>query len=218
MFLIRRLMFVVVFGFMSFSVSASPTEPVEGVEYTRLQQIQPTDSAKKIEVLEFFWYNCPHCFAFEPQLAEWVKKRGDTISFKRVPVGFRESFVPQQKLYYTLETMGKLDTVHRAVFEAIHVQRIKLDKEEAIIDFVEKQGVDRKKFLEIYNSFTVQAKVARVAQLQVAYNIESVPTVAIDGRFITSPSMVGATMRGASEHAMHAAALQTMDALIARKK
>ncbi len=71
--LLRRLMSVVVFGFMSFSVSASPTEPVEGVEYTRLQQIQPTDSAKKIEVLEFFWYNCPHCFAFEPQLAEWVK-------------------------------------------------------------------------------------------------------------------------------------------------
>jgi thiol:disulfide interchange protein DsbA len=95
---------------------------------------------------------------------------------------------------------------------------MKVDKEEAIVDFVEKQGVDRKKFLEIYNSFTVQAKVARVAQLQVAYNIESVPTVAIDGRFITSPSMVGATMRGASEHAMHAAALQTMDALIARKK
>jgi thiol:disulfide interchange protein DsbA len=135
-----RLLSLVLFGLFSLQSAASPTEPVEGVEYTRLQQIQPTDSAKKVEVLEFFWYNCPHCFAFEPQLAEWVKKRGDTISFKRVPVGFRESFIPQQKLYYTLETMGKLDTVHRAVFEAIHVQRIKLDKEEAIIDFVEKQG------------------------------------------------------------------------------
>jgi thiol:disulfide interchange protein DsbA len=216
--ILRRYIALVVFGLMSLQVTASPTEPVEGVEYTRLQQIQPTDSAKKVEVLEFFWYNCPHCFAFEPQLAEWVKKRGDTISFKRVPVGFRESFIPQQKLYYTLETMGKLDTVHRAVFDAIHVQRIKLDKEDAIVDFVEKQGVDRKKFLEVYNSFTVQSKVARVAQLQQAYNIESVPTVAIDGRFITSPSMVGAAMRGTSEHAMHAATLQTMDALIARKK
>lgn len=215
---LRRLITLVIFGLMSFSVSASPAEPVEGVEYTRMQQIQPTDSAKKIEVLEFFWYNCSHCFAFEPQLAEWVKKRGDTISFKRVPVGFRESFIPQQKLYYTLEAMGKLDTVHRAVFEAIHVQRMKLDKEEAIVDFVEKQGLDRKKFLEVFNSFSVQAKVARVAQLQQAYNIESVPTVAIDGRFITSPSLVGATMRSASEHAMHAATLQTMDALITRKK
>lgn len=215
---IHRLLAIALLGFLSLHVSASPTEPVEGVEYTRLSQIQPTDSGKKIEVLEFFWYNCPHCFAFEPQLAEWVKKRGDTIVFKRVPVGFRESFVPQQKLYYALEAMGKLDTVHRAVFDAIHVQKLKLDKEEAIIDFVEKQGVDRKKFLDVYHSFSVQAKVARVAQLQVAYNIESVPTVAIDGRYITSPSLVGANMRGASDHAMHAAALQTMDALIARKK
>ena len=88
----------------------------------------------------------------------------------------------------------------------------------AIIDFVEKQGVDRKKFLEVFNSFSVQSKVARVAQMQALYNIESVPTIAIDGRYITSPSMVGANLRGQSEHALHAATLQVMDALIARKK
>ncbi len=216
--LLQQLIAVASFSLMGLTAAASPAEPAEGVEYTRLQQIQPTESGKKVEVLEFFWYNCPHCFAFEPQLAEWVKKRGDTIVFKRIPVGFRESFVPQQKLYFTLEAMGKLDTVHRAVFDAIHVGRVRLDKEDAIIDFVEKQGVDRKKFLEVYNSFTIQSKVSRVAQLQSQYNIESVPTIAIDGRYITSPSMVGANMRGQSEHALHAATLQVMDALIARKK
>ncbi len=216
--LLQQLIIAASFSLIGLSAAATPAEPVEGVEYNRLKQIQPTDSGKKIEVLEFFWYNCPHCFAFEPQLAEWVKKRGDTIVFKRVPVGFRESFVPQQKLYYTLEAMGKLDTVHRAVFDAIHVGRVRLDKEDAIIDFVEKQGVDRKKFLEVFNSFGVQSKVARVAQLQALYNIESVPTIAIDGRYVTAPSMVGANLRGQSEHAMHAATLQVMDALIARKK
>ncbi len=211
------LMAALSFGFIAASAVASPTEPVEGAEYHRLQNAQPTDTGKKVEVLEFFWYNCPHCFAFEPSLTEWVKKRGDTIVFRRVPVGFRESFVPQQKLYYTLEAMNRMD-VHKQVFEAIHVGRQKLDKEEAILDFIDKHGVDRKKFLEIYSSFGVQSKVSRVRQLQETFRIDGVPTVVIDGQYITSPSIVGATMRGASEQAMNAATLQVMDALIAKKK
>lgn len=205
------------FGLMAFSVSATPTEPVEGVEYQRLQTPQSTDTGKKIEVLEFFWYNCPHCFAFEPSLAEWVKKRGDTIVFRRVPVGFRESFIPQQKLYFTLEIMNRFD-VHRAVFEAVHVARQKLDKEEQIVEFIEKQGVDKKKFLETFNSFTVQSKVNRVRQLMEAYRIDGVPTVVIDGQYITSPSIVGTALRGQSEQALNAATLQVMDALLAKKK
>ena len=215
---LARLMAVVSFGFIAAaSAVASPSEPVEGAEYHRLQNAQPTDTGKKVEVLEFFWYNCPHCFAFEPSLAEWVKKRGDNIVFRRVPVGFRESFVPQQKLYYTLEAMNRMD-IHKQVFEAVHVARQKLDKEDAILEFIDKHGVDRKKFLEVYNSFSVQSKVNRVRQLQEAYRIDGVPTVVIDGQYITSPSIVGQTMRGASEPAMNAATLQVMDALIAKKK
>ncbi|MEK0429406.1 MAG: hypothetical protein RL001_1933 [Pseudomonadota bacterium] len=215
---LAHLMAVVSFGFIATtSVMATPTEPVEGAEYLRLQNAQPTDTGKKVEVLEFFWYNCPHCFAFEPSLTEWVKKRGDSIVFRRVPVGFRESFVPQQKLYYTLEAMNRMD-VHKQVFDAIHSARQKLDKEDAILDFIDKQGVDRKKFLDIYNSFGVQSKVNRVRQLQETYRIDGVPTVVIDGQYITSPSIVGQTMRGASEQAMNAATLQVMDALVAKKK
>lgn len=216
--LIQRLLAVASFSLIALTAAASPAEPVEGVEYLKLKQAQPTDSGKKIEVLEFFWYNCPHCFAFEPQLAEWVKKRGDTIVFKRVPVGFRESFVPQQKMVYALEAMGKLDTVHRAIFDAVHVAHIPLDKEDKIIDFLEKQGVDRKKFVDTFNSFSVQSKVSRVRQLQETYQIDSVPTIVIDGRFVTAPSMAGAGMRGQHEQALHAATLQVMDALIAKKK
>lgn len=215
---LTRLMAVVSFGFIAAaSAVASPTEPVEGAEYHRLQNAQPTDTGKKVEVLEFFWYNCPHCFAFEPSLTEWVKKRGDSIVFRRVPVGFRESFVPQQKLYYTLEAMNRMD-VHKQVFEAVHVSRQKLDKEDAILEFIDKHGVDRKKFLEIYGSFSVQSKVNRVRQLQETYRIDGVPTVVIDGQYITSPSIVGQTMRNASEQAMNAATLQVMDALVAKKK
>ena len=214
---LKQWMVVASIGLMAFSVAASPTEPAEGVEYQRLQTPQPTDTGKKTEVLEFFWYNCPHCFVFEPALAEWVKKRGDTIVFRRVPVGFRESFIPQQKLYYTLEALNRFD-VHRTVFDAVHVGRQKLDKEEQIIEFIEKQGVDKKKFVDTFNSFSVQSKVNRVRQLMEAYRIDGVPTVVIDGQYITSPSIVGSTLRGQSEQALNAATLQVMDALLAKKK
>jgi thiol:disulfide interchange protein DsbA len=216
--LIHRLLAAASFCLIALTAAASPADPVEGVDYLKLKQAQATDSGKKIEVLEFFWYNCPHCFAFEPQLAEWAKKHSDTIVFKRVPVGFRESFIPQQKMVFALEAMGKLDAVHRAVFDAVHVAHIQLDKEDKIIDFVEKQGVDRKKFIDTFNSFGVQSKVSRVRQLQETYQIDSVPTIVIDGRYVTAPSMVGAGMRGQPEQALHAATLQVMDALIAKKK
>ncbi len=215
--LLQRLFFLASVGLIALSAAASPTNPVEGAEYHRLQNAQPTDTGKKVEVLEFFWYNCPHCFAFEPALAEWSKKRADNIVLRRVPVGFRDSFIPQQKLYYTLEAMNRLD-LHRVVFDAIHLGRQRLDREEAIIEFIEKQGVDRQKFLDVFNSFSVQSKVKRARQLQDIYRIEGVPTVIIDGQYLTSPSIVGASMRGQSEAAMNAATLQVMDALISKKK
>ncbi len=215
--LLQRLFVIASFGFIASSAVAAPNAPVEGVEYQRLQQAQPTDTGKKVEVLEFFWYNCPHCYQFEPHFAEWIKKQGDHIVVKRVPVVFRESFVPQQKLYYTLEAMNRLD-LHRVVFDAIHAGHQKLDREEQIMAFIEKQGVDMKKFTDTYNSFSVQSKVGRVPQLQATFRLEGVPTVVIDGQYITSPSIVGQAMRGASEAQMNAATLQVMDALVAKKK
>ncbi len=214
--LLQRLFVIASFGFIASSAVAAPNAPVEGVEYQRLQQAQPTDTGKKVEVLEFFWYNCPHCHEFEPHLAEWAKKQGDRIVLKRVPVGFRDSFVPQQKLYYALEAMNRLD-LHKNVFDAIHVKRQKLDREEQIMAFIEQQGVDVKKFADTFNSFTVQSKVNRVRQLQDVYRINGVPTVAIDGQYLTSPSIVGEKLRGLSEDALNRATLQVMDALVAKK-
>jgi thiol:disulfide interchange protein DsbA len=198
------------------TAGATPANPQNGIDYRTLDKAQQTDSGNKVEVTEFFWYSCPHCFAFEPSLAEWVKKQGDKIVFKRVPVAFRESFVPEQKLFYTLEAMGKVDELHKKVFNAIHVDRQRLDNDAAIVNFMVKQGVDKDKFLEVYNSFGVQAKARRATQLQTAYRIDGVPMVAVDGRFLTAPSIVGASVGNQSEQALHAATLQVMDALVAR--
>ena len=195
---------------------ATPAAPVNGAEYRTLDKAQSTDAGKKIEVTEFFWYSCPHCHAFDPALVNWVKKQGENISFKRVPVAFRESFQPQQRLYYALEAMGKLDDMQTKVFHAIHVERKSLDTEAAIADFVATQGIDRKKFVDVYNSFGVQSKLKRAAQLQEAYKIDGVPRVAIDGRYVTSPSIVGATLGSQPEAVLQTSTLQVMDWLMAK--
>ena len=197
------------------TVHASPQAPANGTDYKTLDKAQTTDAPTgKVEVTEFFWYSCPHCFALDPSLIEWVKKQGNAISFKRVPVAFRPSFVPQQKLYYTLEAMGRLGDLHPKVFHAIHVERKPLDTDAAITDYMVSQGMDKAKFLEVYNSFGVQTKVKRASQLQEAYKIDGVPTLAIDGRYLTSPSIVGANMGNQPEPALQAASLQVASWLV----
>ena len=203
-------------AFTMASAGASPAAPQNGVDYRTLDKPQATESGKKIEVTEFFWYSCPHCYSFEPHLAEWVKKQGDKIVFKRVPVNFRESFIPQQKLHYALEAMGKSDEMQPKVFRAIHVERQSLDTDAAILEFVGKHGIDKQKFSEAYNSFGTQAKIKRALTLQEAYKIDGVPTIAIGGKYETSPSIVGSTMGKQPEAALATAALQVMDALLVK--
>lgn len=164
----------------------------EGVNYQRLSQPVPVSApAGKVEVIEFFWYSCPHCNQFEPTLDAWVKKLPPDIAFKRVHVGFRPSFEPQQRLFATLEAMGLVDRLHAKVFQAVHVERQRLDRPESILDWVVKQGVDRAKFAETYNSFGIQSKVKAFSKLSEAYKLEGVPAIGVHGRYLTSPSMAG---------------------------
>lgn len=206
------------FCLVAVTAGASPSNPQNGGDYRTLPQAQPTESGKKVEVTEFFWYACPHCKAFEPDLEAWVKNKGDKIVFKRVPVLFRPEMVPQQRLYYALEAMGKAEEMQMKIFNAIQVDHKNLDNAAAIADFVAQQGIDKQKFVSLYNSFGVETKVKRAVQLQEAYKIDGVPTIAIDGRFITSPGIVGTTMGNQPEAVLHGAALQVMDWLVANAK
>jgi len=197
-------------------VQAAPDNPQNGVDYRTLEKAQQTDSGNKVEVTEFFWYSCPHCNSLEPTLVDWVKKQGDKIAFKRVPVAFRDSMVPQQKLYYTLEAMGKLDELHGKVFDAIHKQRQPTDTDAAITDFAVKNGIDKQKFLDVYNSFGVQSKARRASQLQQSYQIDGVPLLAVDGRYLTSPAIVGQSLGNRPEPVLYGATMQVMDWLVAK--
>jgi thiol:disulfide interchange protein DsbA len=164
--------------------------PEEGVDYLELSKKFPTEAGKgKIEVIEFFWYNCPHCNKFEPQLEDWIKKQQKDVVVRRMPVAFRDDFVPQQRLFYSLEALGKFEQLHKAVFKAIHEQSVKLNTVEQIADWIVTQGVDRQKFLTTYNSFSVSSKAGRAAQIQNQYEVRGVPALGIAGRYYTDGSV-----------------------------
>jgi protein dithiol oxidoreductase (disulfide-forming) len=161
-----------------------------GKDYLPLARPAPVEAASgKVEVIEFFWYNCPHCNAFEPSFEAWAKRLPKEVSLRRIPVAFQESFKPQQQFYYALEAMGLVDKLHARVFQAIHGERKRLDRPDAIADWVATQGVDRAKFVEQFNSFTVAGKITRGNQLTEAYKVEGVPAMGVAGRFYTDGSL-----------------------------
>ncbi|AJG17582.1 thiol:disulfide interchange protein DsbA/DsbL [Cupriavidus basilensis] len=193
---------VAVTGFLM-TAPAQAAAPTSGREYQVLKAPQPV-APGKIEVTEFFWYGCPHCFDFEPELEAWVGKQGKDVVFKRVPVAFRDDLLPHTKIFYALEAIGKLDAMHTKVFNAIHVDRKRMLDPNEIADFMAKNGIDRKAFLDAYNSFSVTTNSQRANKIADAYKVDGVPTVVVQGKYVTSPSIAGTK----------GTAIQTMDYLV----
>lgn len=172
--------------------------PVAGKDYVRLSQPAPVSLPspdKKIDVVEFFWYECPHCNVFEPILQAWTKTLPADVAFRQVPVGFTARHQVAQKAFYALEELGQLEALHMRIFAAIHVQRQRLNTEQAYIDFAAANGVDGAKFASAMRSFSVNTKVNRARQLTDAYKIDGVPAVGVQGRFYTSASLAGTHQR-----------------------
>jgi thiol:disulfide interchange protein DsbA len=184
---------------------AQKSGPQAGTQYQLVSPVQPPESKTKVEVIEFFWYGCPHCYAFEPYIEPWIKKVPSDVLFHRVPAVFNQSWIPHAQLYYSLEVLGEVDRLHGLIFDTIHKQHQTLATEATIGDFLEKNGVDRKKFTEAFNSFSVASKVQHSVQLQGAYKLDGVPTMGIDGRYMTSAPMNGNS---------HEAVLPVVDYLI----
>jgi thiol:disulfide interchange protein DsbA len=164
--------------------------PQEGIEYVTLDKRVPAESNDgKIEVIEFFWYSCPHCNAFEPRFAQWLKTIPKDVVVRRVPVRFRDDFEPQQRMFYTLEAMGKLEALHAKLFTAIHAEKQKLDTLDTLTAWAVKNGLDKAKFTEIFNSFGVATKARRATQLQEAFKVQGVPSLGVAGRFYTDGTL-----------------------------
>jgi len=172
------------------SVAIQAADFTEGVDYKKVAP-QPTDTGSKIEVLEFFWYGCPHCYAFEPFVKAWKKTKPANVEFVRVPAIFRPDWEVQARAYYALSNMGIIEDLHGKIFTAIHKDKKRLNKKELLTDFLVANGVDRKKFEAEYNSFSVDSMVRKAKKKQTAYKIQGVPSVAVNGKYMTSGSMSG---------------------------
>jgi thiol:disulfide interchange protein DsbA len=169
---------------------AAAKKPVEGTDYLSLDKRVPTDvGTGKIELIEFFWYSCPHCSAFEPQFAAWKKAAPKDVVVQRVPVRFRDDFEAQQRAYYVFESLGIVDAMHGKLFHAIHNERQQLSTGAALASWADKNGLPEKKFLETFNSFGVASKARRATQLQEAFKVQGVPALGVAGRFYTDGSL-----------------------------
>jgi len=155
-----------------------------GTDYTPLKPELAVETPGKIEVVEFFWYGCPACYKLEPLLEAWVPKLQPDTVFRRIPAVFNDRWALDAAIYYTFEAMGAVDKLHKPLFEAIHKDRLKTDNGAALKQWLERNGVDPKKFEEMSKSFGVQSKVRRAAQQGAAYRIEGTPTMAVHGRYV----------------------------------
>ena len=188
---------------------AQGKKPEEGIDFLALDKRVPTEAGEgKIEVIEFFWYSCPHCNAFEPRFAAWLKALPKDVVVKRVPVRFRDDFEAQQRAYYVFETLNQVEVMHGKLFHAIHTERQALNTLATLSAWADKNGIPAAKFTETFNSFGVATKARRATQLQEGFKVQGVPALGIAGRYYTDGGLTGTMER----------ALQVTESLIAQAR
>lgn len=161
----------------------------EGIAYQAIIPAQPTDTKDKVEVVELFWYGCPHCHRFEPFIERWLKTKSADIEFVRMPAILRPDWELHGRAFYAAEALGVLDKIHPALFTAIHAHKRKLDTEESLQAFFEEQGVSKDDFKKTFRSFAVEAKLRRARELGQRYGINGTPAVVVNGKYRLSNSI-----------------------------
>jgi len=170
---------------------AADGTPVDGKDYTRLSKPLPMNATGKVEVVEFFWYGCPHCFAFEPTLEPWAAKLPPDVHFVRVPVAFDALKEIHQQIYYTWDALGLVEQMHRKTFDRFHVAHKPINREDDMLAFAKENGLDAAKVKAAWESFGVQTRMHQAKRLSEDYGVDGVPEIGVQGRFTTSPAMGG---------------------------
>jgi len=175
---------------LAFVTASAQAAYQEGVDYERIVPAQPTVAAKgKVEVVELFWYGCPHCFRFEPYIERWLPTVKDRVDFIRLPAILRPSWAIHAKAFYTAKALGVFDQIHRPLFDAIHVEKRHLGDEDSLADFFAEHGVDKAAFHKAFNSFSVDSEVKRAMQMTRRYRAMGTPAMVVDGKYLTDPGM-----------------------------
>ena len=169
---------------------------VAGKDYHVLKQPQPTAGGKNVEVVEFFYYGCPHCYNLQGPLESWLKRKPADVEFRRQPTVFDDAQLPLTRVYYALESMKLTDRLHQEVFAAIHAQNQRLNNTKVLFDWIAAKGVDRQRFADTYNSFGVTTRASSAKEVTRRFDISGTPTIVVDGRYLTAPSL---TLKGNNE-------------------
>lgn len=189
--MIKRVAVVILVGFAAFPSLSAAVSYKEKIHYERVVPPQPTTTENKIEVVELFWYGCPHCNSLEPYVERWLKKMPANVQFVRIPTIFRPGWEAHARAYYTAEILGVLDKTHKAMFEAIHAKKQRLDTEQALMKFFAEHGVSQKDFKRVFKSFAVEAKIRRAKDMSQRYGIRGVPALIVNGKYRTNKSLAG---------------------------
>ena len=191
----RRTGKALLFLFLFVISTASAAEFRVGKDYEELNFPQPVETGKKIEVREFFWYGCPHCYSLEPVLNHWLKNKPANITFIRSPSIANPRWEFHARVYYALDAVGKVNKMHARFFKAIHIDKKKLNTVKSVTTLLAKHGIKKDDFSRAYNSFGVRLKLKRAEQAGLNYEIHGVPTIIVDGKYRTSPSKAGGEER-----------------------
>jgi thiol:disulfide interchange protein DsbA len=178
------------------ALSLPAAAQVAGKDYHVLKYPQPTASGKNVEVVEFFYYGCPHCYNLQGPLEGWLKRKPADVEFRRQPTVFDDPQLPLARVYYALEALKLTDTLHQQVFAAIHAEKVRLNSTKALFDWIATKGVDREKFADAYNSFGVAARANGAKEITRKFDIPGTPAIVVDGRYLTAPSL---TLKGNNE-------------------
>ena len=176
---------------LTFALPVTGQEYEQGINYFSLKTPQPVHTGDKIEVLELFWYRCPHCFELEPYLNKWLKSKPDFIEYVRLPAVLNRSWAFDARVFYTFVALGLVDSLHEAYFEAIHTDRKRIVTVEQLADWVADKGQDPQQILDTFNSFGVDSMVAHATDMSRRYETDGVPTIVVDGKYRTKVSLAG---------------------------
>lgn len=158
----------------------------EGVEYELLARPQPTETGDKVEVVELFWYGCPHCYRLEPAIEEWLENIPENVVYRRIPAVFRPEWMVHAQAFYAAKALGVLDKIHGPLFDAIHAEKRRLNDEQSLAGFFAEHGVKREDFIKTYRSFAVKTKAQRAKAMTRRYGISGVPAIIVNGKYRTS--------------------------------
>jgi len=189
--MLKKWMLVLLTSFVFAMPVAAQMAFVEGVDYQLIEPAVPTSDPAKVVVTEIFWYGCPHCFRFEPFVEKWAESIPDGVVFEQVPSAINAAWTVHARAYYAFKMMGLQEQLHKKLFNAIHVQRQRLNSLDSIAEFVAEQGLDEKEFRKQYASFPVETLVRKGKQKELHYGLEGVPTVIVNGKYRTSGVMAG---------------------------